>query len=141
MPKITISTGDKESVVLGGLVFEVLQRTIDDDGGYSIEVYGEADRETQVLRFDCFRKDPHYHMPPSAPGQLGLDAGEVGNGVEWALEQVRENLPEMISKAGFEALASDLDADLFRTSWELIRDAVDRAPEPSHTAVYDLPSE
>ncbi len=134
--KITIATGEKINVELGGLVFGVLRRDIGDDGGHSIEIYGAADRETQVLRFDVFRKDPHYHMPPSAKGQLSL--ADAGDPMKWALEQTRENLPEMIRKAGFESLADSLDADVFKSGWTVLRDAIGKAPEPTETKEFDV---
>ena len=134
--KITIATGEKVSVELGGLVFEVLRRDVGDDGGHSIEIYGAEDRDTQVLRFDVFRKDPHYHMPPSAKGQLSL--ADVADPMEWALEQTRENLPEMIRKAGFEALADSLDTDAFKSGWTALRDAIGNAAEPTETKEFDV---
>ena len=134
--KITIATGEKVSVELGGLVFEVLRRDVGDDGGHSIEVYGAQDRDTQVLRFDVFRVDPHYHMPPSAKGQLSL--ADVADPMEWALEQTRENLPEMIRKAGFDALADSLDTGAFKSGWTAVRDAIDSAAEPTETQEFDV---
>ena len=40
----------------GGLVFEVENRTLGQDGGPALQVFGDADgKQVQVLRFDCFR--------------------------------------------------------------------------------------
>ena len=129
-----ISTGERVSVELGGLRFDVLRREIDDDGGTSIEVYGDVEGEsTQVLRFDCFRKDPHYHMPPGVPGQLKLDQAEVGDPVNWALSQTRDHLPEMLRKAGFAALAEEIDAEALRRNWQVVQRAVETAPAPETT--------
>jgi len=134
--KITIATGEKVSVELGGLVFEVLRRDVGDDGGHSIEIYGADDRNTQVLRFDVFRRDPHYHMPPSAKGQLSLS--DVGDPLEWAFEQTRENLPEMIRRAGFDALADAVDRDALRAGWTALRDAVQNAKDPTESKEFDV---
>lgn len=105
---------EKKTFEIGGLSFTVLHRELGEkygaDGGVSIEIYGDVDGEkTQVLRFDCFRKQPHYHMPPSAPGQLSLDPKEVGTGLDWSFDQIREHLPEMIQTAGFTELAKAVD--------------------------------
>ncbi len=133
-----ISVGEKVAVDLGGLRFDVLRRDIDDDGGTSIEIYADVDGEdTQVLRFDCFRQSPHYHMPPSAPGQLDLDPAEVGDGLDWALECTRERLPEMLEKAGYTQVAGRVDAGALRDGWTRVRDAVRTAPEPSQSFTYD----
>ena len=48
-------------------------------------------------------------MPPSAPGQLSLDPKEVGTGLDWSFDQIREHLPEMIQTAGFTELAKTVD--------------------------------
>ena len=51
---------------VGGVELHVDNRSITDDGGPSVRVYGDVDGEAvQLLRFDCFRKDPHYHYDPS----------------------------------------------------------------------------
>ncbi len=134
--KITITTGEKIAVELGGLVFEVLRRDVGDDGGQSIAIYGAEDRETQVLRFDIFRKGPHYNMPLSAMGQLSI--ADVDDPMAWALQQIRENLPEMIRKAGFEALANSLDPAVFATGWTAVRDAIQNAAEPTEEEEYDV---
>ena len=120
-------------VALGGLEFEVSAREIvdipklPDDGGVTIGVYGDASGErAQVLRFDCFRRGPHYHMPPSAPGQIELDGAQVGDGLEWAYACIRDELPAMIDKAGYAELARRVDAAALRSGWERVREAVQR---------------
>ena len=128
MPDMRVS--DKKTFDIGGLSFTVLHRELGEkdgyDGGVSIEVYGDvAGKPTQVLRFDCFRKQPHYHMPPSAPGQLALDTKEVGNGLEWSFEQIREHLPEMIQTAGFADLSKTVDRDVLREkAVDQVREAI-----------------
>lgn len=135
---VKISVGEKVSVDVGGLRFEVVRRDVDDDGGTSIEVYADVEGDdTQVLRFDCFRQAPHYHMPPSVPGQLELDPAEVGDGLDWALECTRERLPEMLEKAGYPGVASRVDAAALRAGWTRVRDAAHSAPEPHHSYTID----
>jgi hypothetical protein len=134
-----MSVGDKVSVEIGGLRFDVLRREFEEDadGGTSIEVYGDVEgKPTQVLRFDCFRKAPHYHMPPSAPGQLELDPRQVGDPLDWALAQTREHLPEMLRKAGFPELSEQVDAAALRRDWERVKRAVETAPLPSRTVTF-----
>ncbi len=120
-------------VALGGLEFEISAREIveipklPDDGGITIGVYGDAGGErAQVLRFDCFRSGPHYHMPPSAPGQIELDGAAVGDGLEWTFACIRDELPAMIAKAGFAELAMRVDAAVLRRDWQRVRDAAQR---------------
>ena len=54
-----------EHLEVAGLEFLVESRDIGEDGGPTIRVYGMAQGErVQLLRFDCFRKAPHYHYDP-----------------------------------------------------------------------------
>ena len=68
------------SVVLNSIVDN---RDIGADGGPSVRVYGEVDDENvQLLRFDCFRKDPHYHYDPSGKNdQRSLNKESVPDSV------------------------------------------------------------
>jgi len=136
---VKIALGDKLTLALGGLEFVVLRREVGDDGGTSIEIFGEvAGEHTQVLRFDCFRLDPHYHMPPSAPGQLQIDRASVGDPLEWALACTRDRLPEMIRRAGYADLADKLDPALLRAGAARVRELVERAPAPDPARAFEI---
>jgi hypothetical protein len=137
--KVKIAVGDPMELALGGLEFVVLRRQVGDDGGTSIEVFADVSGErTQVLRFDCFRADPHYHMPPSAPGQLPIDRAAVGDPLEWALACTRDRLPEMIRKAGYADLADKLDPAVLRAGAARVRELVERAPAPDPARAYEM---
>ena len=96
---------------VGGVELHVDQRNFGSDGGPSVRVYGEADGENiQLLRFDCFRKDPHYHYDPSGKNdQRSLDKASVPDSVAWTIEQLGENLVEMIHTAGYSSVAEQVD--------------------------------
>ena len=116
---------ERKSVEIGGLRFTVMHRNLADDGGPTIEVYGAVKGEdTQVLRFDCFRKQPHYHAPPSASGQLELDPESVGDGLDWSLTQIREHIPEMLATAGFFDLSKEVDREALKSGWTKVKEAV-----------------
>ena len=137
MAEVEIRVGDPIELELGGLRFAVARREVGEDGGTSIEVYGEVNgAPAQLLRFDCFRQEPHYHLG-GAPGQLELDPADGSDGVAFALRCTRERLPEMIRAAGFAELASRLDPAAFERGWERLRDAVARAPEPTRAFRVD----
>ena len=102
----------KEKVFdVGGVELHVDQRNFGSDGGPSVRVYGEADGENiQLLRFDCFRKDPHYHYDPSGKNdQRHLDKASVPDSVAWTIEQLGQNLVEMIHTAGYGSVAENVD--------------------------------
>ena len=110
VPKGEESMNEKVFEV-GGVELHVDQRSFGADGGPSVRVYGEADGENiQLLRFDCFRKDPHYHYDPSGKNdQRHLDKASVPDSVAWTIEQLGENLVKMIRTAGYDSVADRVD--------------------------------
>ena len=81
------------------------------DQGLGIQVLSDIDgREVEILRFDCFDQDPHYHYGPQKMNErLHLDKTTAGNPVGWTLEQLRTRLPDMIRRAGYEDVAGKID--------------------------------
>ncbi len=96
---------------VGGVELHVDERNFGSDGGPSVRVYGEADgKDIQLLRFDCFRKDPHYHYDPSGKNdQRHLDKASVPDSIAWTIEQLGQNLVEMIQTAGYDSVADTVD--------------------------------
>jgi len=140
--KIRIAVGAKRVLSLGGLEFEVLRRDVGEDGGTSIEIFGEvAGQRTQVLRFDCFRLEPHYHMPPAASGQLPIEREKVGDPLEWALACTRERVPEMIRAGGYADLADKVDAAALRAGAQRVRELVESAPAPDPAKAFEVEME
>jgi hypothetical protein len=84
------------------------------DRGVAIHVFGDQDGEQlEVLRFDCFQEDPHYHYISWKDRQnhmVHLDPVADGDPVEWALERIRTRLPQMLARAGAAELAARVDA-------------------------------
>jgi len=89
------------------------RREVMPDQGLMIQVYGEVDgKDTEILRFDCFDQAPHYHYGPENHNiRLNLDKTTAGNPVGWSLTQIRNNLPAMIRRAGYEELAAKVEAN------------------------------
>ncbi len=96
---------------VGGVELHVDERNFGSDGGPSVRVYGEVDgKDIQLLRFDCFRKDPHYHYDPSGKNdQRHLDKASVPDSIAWTIEQLGQNLVEMIQTAGYGSVAGTVD--------------------------------
>jgi len=78
------------------------------DQGLCVQVYGEVDgKDTEVLRFDCFDQRPHYHYGPENLNiRLDMDKTTAGNALGWTMSQIRDNLPSMVERAGYEGLAN-----------------------------------
>ena len=50
-------------LIAGRYRFRAIYRVVDTDHGITINVYGPRDSDTEeVLRFDCFAADPHFHL-------------------------------------------------------------------------------
>lgn len=96
---------------VGGVELHVDERNFGSDGGPSVRVYGEVDgKDIQLLRFDCFQKDPHYHYDPSGKNdQRHLDKASVPDSIAWTIEQLGQNLVEMIQTAGYDSVADTVD--------------------------------
>ena len=94
---------------VGGIELCVSNRVFGDDGGPAIRVFGQVEGNTvQLLCFDCFRENPHYHYDPTGRDvytKLDPESDSVG----WTIEQLNENLLEMITTAGYETVAETVD--------------------------------
>ena len=80
-----------------GLTFDITTASPEDEG-------------KRILRFDCFYKNPHYHV-----GASGEDASHkmkdegVEDPVRWTLEQLKTRFPAMVKQAGYEEIAEKID--------------------------------
>ena len=95
----------------GPITFALQYRALMPDQGVSLQVVsGAAGEEKELLRFDCFDQNPHYHYDPEDKNlRYDMDKTTAGNPVGWTLQQLRTRLPEMLKKAGFEEIANKLD--------------------------------
>lgn len=104
---------ERRSVQAG--VVNVTMRYRDDipgDTGLCIQVYADLEgRETELLRFDCFAKAPHYHYGPAADDErIMFDATADGAPLDWTLELFeRARLRSMIERAGYPDIAAAVD--------------------------------
>jgi hypothetical protein len=104
-----------EIVEAGNIRFGLEMRTVGPDGGMAIHVLGDvAGQEIELLAFDCFRVNPHYHYGPRAKNErIFWDTTLVPDSLHWTLDQFkRGKLPTMIERAGYPTVAAALDAEL-----------------------------
>jgi len=96
---------------VGGVELHVDNRSLGDDGGPSVRVFGDVDgKSVQLLRFDCFRKNPHYHYDPSGKNDMhSIDETGIPDSVSWTIEQLGNNLPDMIRTSGYDGVADGVD--------------------------------
>ena len=105
-------TGARD-IEVGGLRINVEYRHLGGDRRPAVRVYGDVDgRPVQLLRFDCFENDPHYHYAPDGrDDHRKLNPDEVPDPVAWTLAQLSGNLVSMIRTAGYDQVADRVDGD------------------------------
>ena len=80
---------------------------------FDITTAAPENEAKRILRFDCFYKEPHYHV-----GASGEDASHkmkdegVADPVRWTLEQLKTRFPTMVKQAGYEEIAVKIDQQL-----------------------------
>ena len=91
----------------GGLAIHVLSDLVGTTG----DAYAE---ETEILAFDCFREEPHYHYGPRNKNhRIYWDKTVILDPLEWTLDVLKAGkLKPMIDAAGYPGVAADLDEGL-----------------------------
>jgi len=99
------------SINAGGVRIEIAYRYRGSDAGLSFEVYGGKENEAlEVLRFDCFKKRPHFHsIGPTRNKLERIDKKAAPDPVRWTLSRIKSDLSSMIWKAGHRKLAKEID--------------------------------
>ncbi len=107
----------------GTIRFDLVYRDITSDQGVTISAYGDVDgEETELLRFDCFDHQPHYHYGPrNKDERLHLDRTTEGDPLEWTLRQLENRLPDMLERAGYEELAQSVNFDALKPDLEELK--------------------
>jgi hypothetical protein len=107
---------------------ELWDGNIDDhsDQGVAILVTAKAgEKETTLLRFNCFDLERSYVYGPETVNKLcRMDPTVDGNPIGWSVKQLRHKLPAMLQAAGYEDIAPKVDPQA----------VVDALPEVEATA-------
>jgi len=139
---VEIGVGKAIDIGEGGLNFRVLQRSVDEDGGVSIEVCGAVEgAETQLIRFDLFRGDPHYHVPASEPKPIRLEGKSPDEAMDFALQCIRERLTELLGEAGYPQLGDAASSAQCAEAARRVEEAARQAPAPSDFQRIELTPE
>ncbi len=77
---------------------------------FDITTDGTEDEGKRILRFDCFYKNPHYHVGASGEHSVHNMKDEgVEDPVRWTLDQLKTRFPSMVKQAGYEEIAASID--------------------------------
>jgi hypothetical protein len=94
-----------------GLDFAIEYRNTRTDRGPSLQILGEVDGKTvQLLRFDCFEHEPHFHYDPDGKNnRIFLNTARVSDPIAWTIDYLRGNFTSLIRIAGYGQVAERLD--------------------------------
>jgi hypothetical protein len=116
MEKETASTTKSDSIIIeqAGMRMTVAHRQglggSDEGLTFDITTAGSEDEGKRILRFDCFYKNPHYHIGASDDRSTHkMKDKRVEDSVRWTLEQLKTRLPAMVKQAGYEEIAESID--------------------------------
>lgn len=98
--------------------------------GATLRVSAQTEgRWQEVLRFDDFVEQPHFHVPASANPTM-VDREVEGVPLEFFLAQLRDHLREMLAQGGFSEILEKVDVDAVAGNVDRIRQAmVDVVPD------------
>jgi hypothetical protein len=117
MEKQTSSTTKSDPIIIeqGGMRMTVEHRHgrggSDEGLTFDITTVGSEDEGKRILRFDCFYKEPHYHVGASGGANAARKMKDEGveDSVRWTLEQLKTRFPAMVKQAGYEEIAAKID--------------------------------
>lgn len=83
---------------LGRFVFSTEYRDVGSDRGVTIRVLGPtaSSQQEEVLRFDCFENNPHYHVGFSVPPA----SIKVSDPLRWTVDKLRQEFSKLLRDAG-----------------------------------------
>jgi hypothetical protein len=123
---------DAGVVESGRLRFEATFRA---PAGATLRVFGEVEgHQEELLRFDDFVEDPHYHAPADGD-QIAFDRTAKGEPLVWFVAQIRDHLAELLTQAGFSAVLAGVDLDEVSASAEEIRQAMEECVPAGYVRV------
>ena len=83
------------------------RRLIPEAGDATVEVDG---KRVQLLRFDCFEHEPHFHYDPDGRNnRIFLNTTRVSDPIAWTIDYLRGNFTSLVRIAGYDKLADQLD--------------------------------
>ena len=78
---------------------------------FDVTTAGSENEGKRILRFDCFYKNPHYHVGASGGEQAAYKMKDEGieDPVRWTLDQLKTRFPAMVKQAGYDDIAEAID--------------------------------
>jgi hypothetical protein len=120
------------TIGVGGLRFNIRYRNSNADRGPSLRIYGDVeDKPVQLLRFDCFENEPHFHYDPEGKNnRIFLNKARTSDPIAWTIDYLRGNVASLVRVAGYGQLADRLDEEALTAALpgleKALRDSVPR---------------
>ena len=116
LEKETSSTPKSDPIIIeqAGMRMTVAHRQglggTDEGLTFDITTAGPEEEGKRILRFDCFYKNPHYHIGASddRSSHKMKDEG-VEDSVRWTLEQLKTRFSSLVKQAGYDEIAERID--------------------------------
>ena len=102
----------------GNVRFGLEFRELSGDRGLAIHVLTDTlGQEVEVLAFDCFENQPHYHYGPREQDvRIFWDKTTAGDTVRWTFDRFKQGrLKAMVERAGYPTVARALDEALIQS--------------------------
>lgn len=117
MEKQTASTTKSDPIVIeqAGMCMTIAHRSgvggTDEGLTFDVTTAGSEEKGKRILRFDCFYKNPHYHVGASGGENAAHKMKDQGieDPVRWTLEQLKTRFPLMVKQAGYDEIAERID--------------------------------
>ena len=116
--------------------FVLRYRDVEVDEGLTIQVYGPVQgRQEEILRFDCFRETPHYHLAFSYEDRRFIEIDDP-QPYQWAVSTLASSFHSLVERSGAEALLSEEDRPALLSVLDRLRSEGDRylSSRGTHTA-------
>jgi hypothetical protein len=83
----------------------------------------------ELLRFDDFVEQPHFHVPASGDATM-VDRQEEGAALDFFIALIRDQLGELLMRGGFSEVRETIDLDTVTNNVDRIRQAmIDVVPD------------
>ena len=78
---------------------------------FDITTAGPENESKRILRFDCFYKNPHYHVGAGGGESAAFKMKDEGveDSVRWTLDQLKTRFPAMVQQAGYDEISRKID--------------------------------
>lgn len=137
--QLPIHKGVDDELVVDKLRFEACRREIEGiDGGVTLRVFWTEGDQPELLRFDAFRKSPHYHAPGEETAENKIETSPDVDPKAWVIDRVANHLPALIEQAGYGSLVEAL-SDEARSGLEpRLVSLFEGLAEPSETSYFEI---